>query len=138
MDKTTKTNSLPVLPTEVTNRIANSFDLCSRAILALHDCIEKEISKAGLDPSDFFMSKEDESDVYTFDIEEFMSGGDNSTPTMVFRAELDGIKYAAVGNAVLQGKEITCDCIVVKLHGQEWRQYSDGNWIPSLFPVDFI
>ena len=41
---------------------------------------------------------------------------------------INGIRYAAVGDATIIGENVSFDCVVVKWNGVEWLAYENGEW----------
>ena len=115
------------LPYDSTDRLRDRFELCSYMISELHIIIEKAISKTGISPSEFHMSQKAENETLSLNISELFAGGEESLQ-MTFEAMIDGIRYAAVGDATIIGENVSFDCVVVKWDGVEWLAYENGEW----------
>ena len=116
------------LPYDSTDRLRDRFELCSYMISELHIIIEKAITKTGISPSEFRMSQKAENETLSLNISELFAGGEESLQ-MTFEAMIDGIRYAAVGDATIIGENVSFDCVVVKWNGVEWLAYENGDWI---------
>ncbi len=114
------------LPYDSTDRLRDRFELCSYMISELHIIIEKAISKTGISPSEFHMSQKAENETLSLNISELFAG--EETLKMTFEAMIDGIRYAAVGDATIIGENVSFDCVVVKWNGVEWLAYENGEW----------
>ena len=115
------------LPYDSTDRLRNRFELCSYIISELHIIIENAISKTKISPSEFRMSQKAENEILSLNISELFAG--EETLQMTFEAMIDGIRYAAVGDANIIGENVSFDCTVVKWSGVEWLAYETGEWI---------
>ena len=114
------------LPYDSTDRLRDRFELCSYIISELYIIIENAISKTKISPSEFHMSQKAENETLSLNISELFEGGE--ALQMTFEAMINGIRYAAVGDATIIGENVSFDCVVVKWNGVEWLAYENGEW----------